>query len=55
MFYTSQKATIKDGRLHFEPNEGLVGLHLAEIVEDRSGEVIVKGGSNAQEAFAPRH
>jgi DNA-directed RNA polymerase subunit beta len=48
MFYTSHKASIKDGYLHFEPSEGLVGLHLAETVEDRSGEVVVKGGSSAK-------
>ncbi|HXG91470.1 MAG TPA: DNA-directed RNA polymerase subunit beta [Blastocatellia bacterium] len=48
MFYTSQKATIKNGQLHFEPNEGIVGLHLAETVEDRSGEVIVRGGSHGK-------
>jgi DNA-directed RNA polymerase subunit beta len=48
MFYSSQKATIKDGRLHFEPNEGIVGLHLAESVEDKGGEVLVRGGSNAK-------
>ncbi len=48
MFYTSQRATIKGGLLHFEPNEGLTGLRLAESVEDRSGEVIVKGGSNGK-------
>src|SRR6185503_13479614 len=46
--YTSQKTTIKDGRLLFEPNEGIVGLHLAESVEDKSGEVIVRGGANAK-------
>src|SRR5918992_419287 len=33
MFYTSQKATIKGGLLHFEPNEGLVGLRLAGSIE----------------------
>ena len=38
MFYTAHKATIKNGQLHFEPSEGLVGLHLAETVEDKSGE-----------------
>src|SRR5262245_52702108 len=48
MFYTAHKATLKGGRLHFEPSEGLVGLHLAENAEDRSGEVIVKGGSHAK-------
>jgi DNA-directed RNA polymerase subunit beta len=48
MFYTSQRASIKGGKLHFEPSEGLIGLHLAETSEDRSGEVIVKGGSNAK-------
>ncbi len=48
MFYSSQKAAIKDGRLHFEPNEGIIGLHLAESVEDKGGEVLVRGGSNAK-------
>jgi DNA-directed RNA polymerase subunit beta len=48
MFYTSIKAAIKDGRLNFEPSEGLVGLHLAESVEDRSGETIVRGGSHGK-------
>jgi len=48
MFYSAQKATFKDGRLHFEPSEGLVGLHLAESVEDRSGETVVRGGSHAK-------
>jgi DNA-directed RNA polymerase subunit beta len=48
MFYTAHKATIKDGQLHFEPSEGLVGLHLAETVEDKSGEVIVRGGGHAK-------
>jgi DNA-directed RNA polymerase subunit beta len=48
MFYTSQKAAIKNGRLHFEPNEGIIGLHLAESVEDKSGETLVRGGSNAK-------
>ncbi|HJQ67635.1 MAG TPA: DNA-directed RNA polymerase subunit beta, partial [Blastocatellia bacterium] len=48
MFYTSQRATVKGGLLHFEPNEGLVGLRLAESIEDRSGEVIVRGGSSAK-------
>jgi DNA-directed RNA polymerase subunit beta len=48
MFYNSQRAAIRDGHLHFEPSEGLVGLRLAETVEDRSGEVIVRGGSNAK-------
>jgi DNA-directed RNA polymerase subunit beta len=48
MFYSAQKATLKDGRLHFEPSEGLVGLHLAESVEDRSGETVVRGGSHAK-------
>src|SRR2546426_1265858 len=48
MFYTIHKATFKDGKLHFEPTEGLIGLHLAETVEDRSGETIVRGGSHAK-------
>jgi DNA-directed RNA polymerase subunit beta len=48
MFYTGHKSSIKDGQLHFEPSEGLVGLHLAETAEDRSGEVIVRGGSHAK-------
>ncbi|HWC76199.1 MAG TPA: DNA-directed RNA polymerase subunit beta, partial [Blastocatellia bacterium] len=48
MFYTSLHASIKDGKLLFEPSESLIGLHLAESVEDRAGEVIVKGGSAAK-------
>jgi DNA-directed RNA polymerase subunit beta len=48
MFYTAHKATMKGGHLHFEPSDGLVGLHLAETVEDRSGEPIVRGGSHAK-------
>jgi DNA-directed RNA polymerase subunit beta len=48
MFYTAHKATMKGGHLHFEPSEGLVGLHLAETVEDRSGEPIVRGGAHAK-------
>src|SRR5437868_4502748 len=48
MFYTSLKARVDGGRLHFEPDEGLVGLHLAENVEDKSGEVLVRGGTNAK-------
>ncbi len=48
MFYTAHKASIKNGQLHFEPTEGLVGLHLAETAEDRSGEVIVRGGGHAK-------
>jgi DNA-directed RNA polymerase subunit beta len=48
MFYTSQRATISDGRLHFEPSEGIIGLHLADNVEDKSGELIVRGGTNAK-------
>src|SRR4029450_10704875 len=47
-FYTSERATIKGGHLHFEPSDGLVGLHLAESIEDKSGEVIAKGGSSAK-------
>ena len=47
-FYTGHKASIKNGQLHFEPSEGLVGLHLAETAEDRSGEVIVRGGGHAK-------
>src|SRR5215813_14583 len=48
MFYSAQKATLKDGHLHFEPSDGLVGLHLAESVEDRAGETVVRGGSHAK-------
>ena len=48
MFYTAYKASIKDGQLHFEPGEGIIGLHLAENAEDRAGEVIVRGGSHAK-------
>jgi len=48
MFYTVHRAAIKDGLLHFEPSEGLVGLHVAETINDRSGETIIKGGSHAK-------
>ena len=48
MFYRSQKAAVQNGRLHFEPNEGIVGLHLAENVEDKAGDIVVRGGSNAK-------
>ncbi len=48
MFYTPYRAELKDGRLQFEPSSGLVGLRLAENVEDKSGEVLVRGGSNAK-------
>src|ERR1043165_3055519 len=48
MFYNSQKAQISGGRLQFEPNEGIIGLHLAENVEDKSGEILVRGGTNAK-------
>src|SRR5262249_51972189 len=48
MFYRSHKATVHSGRLHFEPNEGIIGLHLAENVEDKSGEIVVRGGANAK-------
>src|SRR3989475_5116606 len=48
MFYTIHKATFKDGKLHFEPTEGLIGLHLAETVEDKSGETVVRGGAHAK-------
>jgi DNA-directed RNA polymerase subunit beta len=51
-FYTSERATIKDGRLHFEVSDVLVGLHLAESAEDRSGEVIVKGGSGGSKKLS---
>ncbi|HEY3135156.1 MAG TPA: DNA-directed RNA polymerase subunit beta [Blastocatellia bacterium] len=48
MFYASHKATIKDGLLHFEPTEGLVGLRVADSAHDRSGEVIVRGGAHGK-------
>src|SRR5689334_812627 len=48
MFYHSVKARVENGRLQFEPDEGLVGLHLAENVEDKSGEILVRGGTNAK-------
>jgi DNA-directed RNA polymerase subunit beta len=48
MFYNSQKARIEKGLLRFEPNEGIIGLHLAENIEDKSGEVLVRGGQNAK-------
>ncbi|HLG13123.1 MAG TPA: DNA-directed RNA polymerase subunit beta [Blastocatellia bacterium] len=48
MFYTSQKAAIKDGSVHFEPSEALIGVRVAETVEDRSGEVIARSGASAK-------
>jgi len=48
MFYTPHKAKVKDGHLHFEPSEGLIGLHVAETIEDRSGEVIARGGAHGK-------
>jgi DNA-directed RNA polymerase subunit beta len=48
MFYTSLKAEIHNGKLHVSPSEALVGLHLAENVEDKSGDVLVRGGANAK-------
>jgi DNA-directed RNA polymerase subunit beta len=48
MFYHSLKARVEGGRLQFEPDEGLVGLHLAENVEDKAGEILVRGGTNAK-------
>jgi DNA-directed RNA polymerase subunit beta len=48
MFYTSLKAKISGGKLHFEPGEGLVGLRLAESITDRAGETIVRGGATAR-------
>ncbi len=47
-FYTSLKAEVKAGLLEFEINSALLGLKLAETVEDRSGEVLVKGGPNGK-------
>ncbi|MCI0486622.1 MAG: DNA-directed RNA polymerase subunit beta [Blastocatellia bacterium] len=48
LFYSIEKAEIRDGLLHFGPGPGLAGLHLAQSAEDRSGEVIVRGGSGAK-------
>ncbi|HMG33394.1 MAG TPA: DNA-directed RNA polymerase subunit beta [Blastocatellia bacterium] len=48
LFYSVQNATIKDGLLHFEPSYGLVGLHVADTINDRSGETLVKGGAHAK-------
>ncbi len=48
MFYTSLTTTVKDGRLHFEPNLGLVGLKPSDPVEDKSGELLARGGANAK-------
>src|SRR5215470_1891636 len=48
MFYSNQNASIKDGLLHFEPSYGLVGLHVAETITDRTGETLVKGGTHAK-------
>src|SRR3984885_13307244 len=48
LFYTVQTVEVKGGRLHIAPDEGVVGLRPAEAAEDKSGEVIVKGGANAR-------
>jgi DNA-directed RNA polymerase subunit beta len=48
MFYTSIKAEIADGRLHFEPSMGLIGLKPSEAIQDKSGEVLVRGGATAK-------
>ncbi|MGH9761978.1 MAG: DNA-directed RNA polymerase subunit beta, partial [Blastocatellia bacterium] len=48
LFYDVAKIEIKHGRLHFPSGEGLIGLRPAESIEDKSGEVIVKGGSTAK-------
>ena len=47
-FYSSIKATIENGRLKVEPTEALIGLRLAENIEDKSGDVLVKGGSHGK-------
>src|SRR5688500_7402620 len=48
MFYTSIKAEIAKGLLHFEPGMGLVGLKSAEAITDKSGELLVRGGANGK-------
>ncbi len=48
MFYTSLKCEIRGGKLHFEPSEAMVGLRLAESVQDKAGETIVRGGATAK-------
>ncbi len=48
MFYTSLTTTVKDGRLHFEPSLGLVGLKPSDPVEDKGGELLARGGANAK-------
>ncbi|HYP27842.1 MAG TPA: DNA-directed RNA polymerase subunit beta [Blastocatellia bacterium] len=48
MFYTSYAVDLADGRLHFEPSEALLGLRSVENVEDKAGEVLVRGGTNAK-------
>jgi len=48
MFYTSLKGEINNGLLYFEPSDGLIGLKPAESIEDKSGEVLVRGGANGK-------
>src|SRR5215467_3507168 len=47
-FYSIQRVELKGGRLYFQPSEALIGMRPAETIEDRSGEVIAKGGSSAK-------
>jgi DNA-directed RNA polymerase subunit beta len=47
-FYSIQRVELKGGRLSFQPGEILIGMRPVESIEDRSGEVIAKGGSNAK-------
>ncbi len=48
MFYSSLTAKIAGGHLQFAPGEGLVGLKPAEAIHDKSGELLVRGGTNAK-------
>jgi DNA-directed RNA polymerase subunit beta len=48
LFYSFQRVELKGGKLHFTPTDGLIGLRPAENVEDKSGEVLAKGGANAR-------
>jgi DNA-directed RNA polymerase subunit beta len=47
-FYTPHKIQIKEGRVHVPTGELLLGLRPLESVEDRSGEVILRGGASAK-------
>ena len=48
MFYTSQTIEVKAGRLYLPVGPGILGLKPAETIEDRNGEIIIRGGSSAR-------